>query len=162
MTEIPKPTNEGPADPPRRELLSWLAGGLLSLWAVGFAWVVGSFIRPPHTRQSLAQRTLRAGTLDSLPVGQARLVRNSTEPIYVVRSSEDKLVAVSAICTHLHCVLNFDDSSKRLLCPCHAASFDLNGNVLDGPAPRPLQRFEVDTQLGEILVQTHHRPGGEA
>ncbi len=162
MTELQRSTEEGLMDPPRRRLLTWLAGGFLSIWAAGFAWVVGSFLRPPHTRQSLGQRTLNAGSLESLPVGHGRLVRNRSEPIYVVHTAESKLVALSAVCTHLHCILNFDEAGKRMVCPCHAASFDLNGNVLDGPAPRPLRRFNVETRLGEIVVHTHRQPGGEA
>lgn len=57
--------------------------------------------------------------------------------------------AISAVCTHLRCTINpFVDPDDRYpvryaRCPCHGSVFDINGNVLDGPAPRPLDFFAV-------------------
>ena len=141
-------------DTNRRSLLGWLTGGFLSLWAVGTAWVVGAFVRAPHAPEGLADREHRLGALDDLPVGKATLLQHDDGPIWVVRSAEDKLVGLSAVCTHMHCVLHWDEGQKLLRCPCHEASFDLNGNVLDGPAPRSLARHAVETKLGQIYVRT--------
>jgi Rieske Fe-S protein len=57
--------------------------------------------------------------------------------------------AISAVCTHLRCTINpFVDPDDRYpvrhsLCPCHGSVFDIDGNVLDGPAPRPLEFFAM-------------------
>ena len=138
--------------PTRRRLLGWLSRGFLSLWAVGLAWLVAGFLKPPRSRESLGQRVVNVGPASSLLPGQAQLVRHGREPVFVVRTTAGELIGVSAVCTHLHCVLDFDRAQNRLACPCHEGAFDLNGNVLGGPAPRPLSRYRVETRLGQIYL----------
>jgi cytochrome b6-f complex iron-sulfur subunit len=136
----------------RRRLLSWLTTGFLSLWGLGFAWVVASFVKPPKSKQSLAERVIEVGPLVDLPVGEAKLVRHGREPVWVVRAAENELVGLSAICSHMHCVLTWDEGQRSLLCPCHNGAFDLNGNVLKGPPPRSLPRYRVETRLGKVYL----------
>ena len=68
----------------------------------------------------------------------------------MVRTDEDTLVGLAGVCTHLHCVLTWNADQRSLLCPCHEGAFDINGNVRMGPPSRPLRRYRVETQLGEI------------
>ncbi len=121
--------------PRRRDLLRWAARGFLSLWALAIGWVSLAFLKPPRSRGGLAERILHAGPLVDLPAGQARLLRHGREPIWIVRLDEERLVALAGVCTHLHCVLDFDAAARRLACPCHEGAFDLNGNVTHGPPP---------------------------
>jgi cytochrome b6-f complex iron-sulfur subunit len=62
------------------------------------------------------------------------------------------VVAASAVCTHVRCILGFDRERRGLVCPCHDGRFDLNGNVLSGPPPRPLPIYEVSIRAGEVFV----------
>jgi Rieske Fe-S protein len=133
--------------------LRWLARGFLSLWGFAAAYVIGSFMKTPVERRSLGERLIDAGDLDSLGVGDARVVRNGREPIFVVRKGENTLIALSGICTHLHCVLTWNGARQRLDCPCHRGAFDINGNVAAGPASRALQLYDVETRLGRIYVR---------
>ncbi len=153
---------EGEASPPRRRFLGWLTGAFLSLWGLGFAWVVAAFLRAPRSGGGLAERVLAVGPLAELPVGRARFVRHGREPIWVVRTAEDTLVGLSAVCTHLRCILDWSDEEEMLRCPCHEGAFDLNGNVLRGPPPRPLGRYRVEVQLGQIYVYLGPAAGGSA
>ena len=137
----------------RRRLLTWLARGFLSLWGLAFAWVVTAFTKPPRERGGIAERVIKVGPLESLPVGQARLVRHGREPIFVIRTAEDAAVGLSGVCSHVHCVLRWDETQGTLACPCHDGAFDVNGNVLQGPPPRPLRRYQVETRLGDMYVQ---------
>lgn len=138
--------------PSRRSLLGWLSRGFLSLWAVGLAWVVVGFLKPPRSRESLGQGVVKVGHETDLLPGQAQLVRHGREPVFVVRTAAGELIGVSAVCTHLHCVLDFDRAQSRLVCPCHEGSFDLSGNVLTGPPPRPLLTYRVETRLGQVYL----------
>lgn len=138
--------------PRRRRVLKWLTGGFLSLWGFGFAWVIAAFLKPLHSQGHLGERVIRVGPLDALPVGQAQLVRRGREPLFVIRSGEESLVGLAGVCTHLHCVLQWDDEQEQLQCPCHEGAFDANGNVLKGPAARGLRRYRVETRLGEIYL----------
>jgi Rieske Fe-S protein len=137
----------------RRKWLRWMSNGFLSLWGFAFFYVIGSFMKTPHDRRRLGERVIEAGTVDSLPVGQARMVRFGREPIFVIRTDEETLVGLAGVCTHLHCVLAWNEEQEELDCPCHRGSFDLNGNVLTGPAPSSLRRYDIETRLGRIYVR---------
>jgi menaquinol-cytochrome c reductase iron-sulfur subunit len=62
---------------------------------------------------------------------------------FVIRKSEnpDELLILNSRCTHLACTVNWKEAERVFLCPCHDASFDAEGAVIDGPPPRPLDRF---------------------
>ena len=138
----------------RRTAILWLTRGFLSLWAVGATALGIGFLKAPSREKRPGEGLVEAGTLSSLPVGGSRFLRHGSRPLFVVRVSETEVVALSAICTHLHCVLKWDDADGRLLCPCHAGSFDRTGNVLAGPATRPLPQYRVEIRDDAIFVRT--------
>lgn len=82
--------------------------------------------------------------------------------IFIVREPKG-IYVLSAICTHLGCNINWFDSESQFKCPCHGSFFDLNGDVIGGPAPEPLFRTMVRlTQDGSIEVnvtQNANKPG---
>jgi Rieske Fe-S protein len=61
---------------------------------------------------------------------------------FVIRKSEspDGIIILDSRCTHLGCTVNWKEDERVFLCPCHDASFDAEGAVIDGPPPRPLDR----------------------
>lgn len=63
---------------------------------------------------------------------------------FVLLQGESEAWALSRICTHLGCRLNYSEEHKRLVCPCHQSQFDLAGKRLEGPARRDLATFEVE------------------
>lgn len=138
--------------PGRRVALRWLIRGFLSLWAVGGAFLGISFLRLPGTERRPGRGRVNCGPLQTLAVGEARFVRHGEQPIFVVRASEKEVVAMSAVCTHLRCILKWDQGTGTFLCPCHAGSFDRGGNVLSGPPNRPLARHRAEVRSGEIVV----------
>jgi menaquinol-cytochrome c reductase iron-sulfur subunit len=62
---------------------------------------------------------------------------------FAIRKSEDPkdIVILSSRCTHLGCTVNYKDDAQAFICPCHDAKFSKDGVVLDGPPPRPLDRY---------------------
>ena len=133
-------------------MLRWLVRGFLSLWGLAAAGVGISFLKAPESGERPSQNRVKCGALSSLPVGSARFIRHGTEPLFVVRASETEVVALSAICTHLRCVLQWNEASGTIRCPCHAGSFDRSGNVLSGPPPRPLRTHPAEVRADEIIV----------
>lgn len=71
---------------------------------------------------------------------------------WVVKKSNNEVVAFAPQCTHLGCAFRWDDRRRTFLCPCHTSNFDLDGNVLDGPAPRPLDRYAVKLEGTKLLL----------
>lgn len=92
---------------------------------------------------------LRSDELDR--EGEALLqVRGMSRPVYLRRTPSGDLVALLASCTHNGCQPAPIDA--RLVCPCHGSEFSLTGEVLQGPAERPLTRYRVIEDEGEIVV----------
>ncbi len=71
---------------------------------------------------------------------------------YLVRLADGGFLALSRQCTHLGCSVPWDEAAGRFACPCHASVFDLRGDVLAPPAPRPLDLFAVRIENGIVKV----------
>jgi glycine/D-amino acid oxidase-like deaminating enzyme/nitrite reductase/ring-hydroxylating ferredoxin subunit len=84
---------------------------------------------------------LRAGSgdADSVPRGKGVVIERDGERMAVYRSEHGAVSAVSAVCTHLGCVVNWNTAERTWDCPCHGSRFALDGSVVDGPATRPLE-----------------------
>ncbi|MBI3291392.1 MAG: ubiquinol-cytochrome c reductase iron-sulfur subunit [Elusimicrobia bacterium] len=88
--------------------------------------------------------------------------RQKEQRIWVVRT-ENQFYVLWARCTHLGCTPNWFAAEGRVRCPCHGSNFRVSGDVIAGPAPKPLYRVAV-TELasGELLVDKsvlENRPG---
>jgi len=66
-----------------------------------------------------------------------------TQGIYVICTAPSTYVALSSICTHQGCTVNYSSGSKQFSCPCHGGLFDITGKVLGGPPPSPLTQYKV-------------------
>jgi cytochrome b6-f complex iron-sulfur subunit len=148
MTE---PTPAAPID--RRGFLKWTSRIFVGLWGLAGLGIVAAYLRPPGKGHRVAERLVRVGPLEELRVGDARLVRHGTTPFFVIRTDAERVIALSAVCTHVRCILGYDREHKSLVCPCHEGRFDLSGNVLAGPPPRALRAFEVAVRAGDVYVQ---------
>jgi menaquinol-cytochrome c reductase iron-sulfur subunit len=71
---------------------------------------------------------------------------------WVVRTPTDEFIAFAPQCTHLGCAYHWDERNKYFLCPCHTSTFALDGTVLSGPAPRPLDRYRVKLENGHLFI----------
>lgn len=80
--------------------------------------------------------------------------RTSTEKAsaWILKKSDSDVIAYGPSCTHLGCAYKWDQSSKNFICPCHTSAFSIDGKVLAGPAPRPLDRYDVRVDNGKILL----------
>jgi cytochrome b6-f complex iron-sulfur subunit len=147
----PDPTTTAPTT--RRDFLTWLNRAFLGLWALGGAGVVAAYLRPPEKHEAGAEGLVAVGMLDEMRIGDARMVRHGITPFYVIRVDGQRVIAISAVCTHVRCILGFDHERHSLVCPCHDGRFDLSGNVLSGPPPRALKTYEVSVRAGEVFVR---------
>ena len=74
--------------------------------------------------------------------------------VYIKRTSEDKFVAISATCSHLGCIVTWDEGEKQFKCPCHNGVYNPEGKVVSGPPPAPLRRHKIKIEDGTLLVST--------
>jgi menaquinol-cytochrome c reductase iron-sulfur subunit len=73
--------------------------------------------------------------------------------IWIVKKPDNSVVAYSSSCTHLGCGYRWIAAQQRFACPCHGSLFDINGAVLAGPAPRPLDTLPTRVENNRLLVQ---------
>jgi menaquinol-cytochrome c reductase iron-sulfur subunit len=72
--------------------------------------------------------------------------------VYVVKNSDTEIYVMSTVCTHMGCLVHWDDSKKEFLCPCHGGVYDVDGKVLAGPPPRPLDRMQKKLEKQQLFV----------
>ena len=72
--------------------------------------------------------------------------------LWAVRHSESEVTVYSPICTHLGCYYNWDSQTGRFECPCHGSVFSIDGKVLSGPAPRPLDTLQTKVENGALFI----------
>jgi glycine/D-amino acid oxidase-like deaminating enzyme/nitrite reductase/ring-hydroxylating ferredoxin subunit len=82
-------------------------------------------------------------SLDELPVGEAAILKLNGERTAAFRDERGQLHAVSAVCTHMGCVLGWNSVDRTWDCSCHGSRFTLDGSVLHGPATTDLKRMPV-------------------
>jgi cytochrome b6-f complex iron-sulfur subunit len=90
---------------------------------------------------------------DSLGVWRANRILIAGRPGFVVRTP-DAIHAVSAVCTHLGCVVRWQQGRRQFFCPCHGGRYSAEGLVLGGPPPAPLPTFGVQVAAGKIIVES--------
>ena len=78
---------------------------------------------------------------------------------WVVRGADNRIAAFGPQCTHLGCAYHWDDGKNLFLCPCHNSLFGVDGKVKAGPAPRPLDRYDVKVQGNKLLIGNLRQSG---
>jgi menaquinol-cytochrome c reductase iron-sulfur subunit len=77
---------------------------------------------------------------------------------WAVKLDNGEVIAFAPQCTHLGCAVHWDDPKKQFLCPCHNSVFSIDGKVVSGPAPRPLDRFEAKVQNNKLMLGEIQEP----
>jgi len=135
----------------RRSFLKRLWGVLGIIAGVEFLWAGSSFLRPGHTsKKDTRKKLVTAGNVSDFRPGDVYPFRNGL--FYLVRFEDGGFMAFSLKCTHLGCSVLWDDSEKIFNCPCHASSFGKYGEVINPPAPRPLDVYPVFVEEGFVKV----------
>ncbi len=133
----------------RRRFLQFLLALLGSTALLSFAYPLLRFLAPPAAGAKTQRVTLKK---DEIPVGEAKDFIFNNAPAVVINRPGKGFAAFSRVCTHLGCLVEYERAKNRLLCPCHAGTFDLDGNVIAGPPPKPLTKFAVRVEGENIVV----------
>jgi cytochrome b6-f complex iron-sulfur subunit len=96
---------------------------------------------------------VRAGKVEEFLPGSVSLVQAGR--FYLVRYDNGGFIAYWQRCTHLGCSVPYEEEQAAFRCPCHGSAFDGHtGEVLGGPAPRPMDTFPIEIKDGEVFVDT--------
>ena len=83
-------------------------------------------------------------------------VSSEKQTAWVVKLPDQQIVAFGPQCTHLGCAYHWEERSSEFLCPCHSSVFSVDGKVISGPAPRPLDRYDTKIENGKLLLGALH------
>lgn len=127
---------------------AWVAAGVVVLGeliggTLAFLW--------PRRKQGASEKIFVAGKTSDFKTGE--IVPFRRERTFIVRL-DGGFLAMSSICTHLHCIVNWNGALKTFECPCHGGKFNEEGIVTGGPPPRPLDLYKLQVVAGKLVVDT--------
>lgn len=149
----------------------------------GGEWIPGGFAYPRIKAGQFGGKFTLARSGESYSVEEAPEL-NSTGKFFIVKVDKNKseaengivptndnnvgvetgdgayLIAIYQVCTHLGCLIPFQASQNRFICPCHGSTFERNSHYVLGPAPRNLDQFPVTLENGALVVDTGKKKTG--
>ena len=135
----------------RREFLN-IAWGISLFGMFGQAGTaLMRFLKPRLEPGSFGSKVV-AGQVDEFVPGTVSHVREGR--FYISRLEDGGMLALWHRCTHLGCTIPWRDDEGRFICPCHSSIFNSTGEVISGPAPRPMDIFPVEIDGQEVVVDT--------
>ena len=135
----------------RRTILRWLLGGGFAASIASFIYPAVRFMDPPDIPEASVNE-VAAGKVQDFKPNSGKIVKFGSRPALLVRAGENDWKAFSAVCTHLNCTVQYRDATHQIWCACHNGMFDLNGRVVGGPPPRPLDAFTVNIRDEQVVV----------
>lgn len=140
----------------------WGIGGLIG---IGYGVSAVAYVVGPSLQKQQTETWVRLGPTTKVELGIPTLFRftietqtgwiANTEEIsaYVLTTDGRTYIAMSNICTHLGCRVRWITDQDQFFCPCHNGVFDVSGNVVSGPPPRPLDRYEVKVEEDQLFIK---------
>lgn len=151
MTEKNEETNEAQPKPRPSALTSRRHFIQLGAAALGAAWV-GTVVQARlFPRGSTGEANPVRFPLSELPVGAVKYGTYGDVPIIIMRNAES-IKAFSLVCTHLGCIVDWNQGDQQFYCPCHDGYFDQFGEVIAGPPPVPLEQYPVTVEEDAVIV----------
>jgi Rieske Fe-S protein len=142
----------------RREFIKKALYGVFALLGLG-SLAAGLKALAPSGRQEKELVWFPLAAEDEVPrsgVKKAELVyavagRERKARVFIV-SSSDRLTVLSAVCSHLGCLVNYRKETREFVCPCHGGKYDIAGRNIEGPPPAPLTAYPVEVRNGMVMV----------
>jgi cytochrome b6-f complex iron-sulfur subunit len=133
----------------RRKFLVLCLGGLAALAAAAVTYPVFRYLAPRSRKESAEKVVI---PLQDVPEGEAKFFEFAGSSAVLVKKRGGDLIALSAVCTHLGCIVQWEKAKQDFLCPCHAGLYTAEGTVISGPPPRPLTKLPLVVENGNITV----------
>jgi len=139
-------------DPTRRRFINWWLGTTAGAFLASVLYPVTRYLIPPEIAESTAASVTLPVKLNEVKPNSGHIFKFGNRPAILVRTASGDLKAFSAVCTHLNCTVQYRADLSHIWCACHNGHFDLNGQNIGGPPPRPLDAFVVNVRGAQIVV----------
>jgi cytochrome b6-f complex iron-sulfur subunit len=135
----------------RRRFLKMTWGAIGGIAAIEIGGILFAYLQPRLAEGEFGG-VIDAGSVDDFPPASVTHIVNGR--FYLTRLGDGGFLALYQRCTHLGCAVPWDQTVSMFVCPCHNSQFTDTGEVLNPPAPRPLDLFAVTFSDGRVLVDT--------
>jgi Rieske Fe-S protein len=139
------------AHPSRRSFLDYLLGTSVIATLGAIVYPIFRFMQPPQIVES-SENSVIAAKVNELPNNSGKIFKFGNKPGIVVRTDTGEFKAFSAVCTHLECIVQYRQETKQIWCACHNGQYNLSGQNIGGPPPRPLEEYKVNTRGDDVVV----------
>jgi Rieske Fe-S protein len=148
----------------RRNFLAIAIGAIGAVIGVVIAIPAVAYVIGPALKRKTSENWVRLGPTSKVELGTPSLFKTIVErqtgwilteeeiSVYVLTENGRDYIALSNICTHLGCRVRWITDQGQYFCPCHNAAFDKIGQVVSGPPPRPLDRYETKVEDDQLYI----------
>lgn len=133
----------------RRTFLGLCLGGMAAFAAGVVMWPVYRYLSP-RSGNDAGRKVVVAE--QAIPETGVHFFEYAGSAAVLVRRPGGGFVALSAVCSHLGCIVQWDKDRQGFICPCHGGQFSAEGVVVSGPPPRPLDKLPVSLANGLITI----------
>ena len=136
----------------RRGFLDWMVRLVGTSLGAFVLYPVLRYLVPPRIPEAVTRRVV-AAKKDELAPGSFKTFPFGSQPGILIRSADGEYRALSAVCTHLGCTVQYRNSDRTIWCACHDGLYDLEGRNISGPPPRPLETYVVHVEGEDVVVE---------
>lgn len=138
----------------RRGLVKWMLGGSFAVTAAGVLYPIAQFVAPISVGAAEVGQWKLVGKVSALPARGGLKAAYGPNPLWVIHvDQEPRLRALSAICTHLGCIVHWYGDKGIFHSPCHDGKYDSLGKVISGPPPRALPAYDLQLRGDDIFIK---------
>jgi cytochrome b6-f complex iron-sulfur subunit len=140
---------------PRRAFVGMALGAAGVCYAGAIAYPVYRYLASPAERAEAATAVTEVTLKDAqkLPTGSALMFRFGPKPAMLIHHADGSWVALTAVCTHLGCTVQYQPERNVIHCACHGGEYDsVTGKNIAGPPPRPLTRYVAKVTDKGVVV----------
>lgn len=150
---VPVQTQNGDAKT-RRAFLA-IAGTAGACWAAALAYPVYRYLASPGEMALSASAVTEVTLKDAqkLPAGSALMFKFGAAPAALIHHEDGRWIALSAVCSHLGCTVQYEQDQDRIHCACHGGVYNAyTGANVSGPPPKPLKLYKVAVNDTGVVV----------
>lgn len=137
--------SNGSSSNTRRRFVNWFLGTSVGALMASVLYPVARYVSPPDVPEAATQQVEAGLTNDPELLDKGfKIVRFGADPVILIHVGQMDFRAFSATCTHLDCIVEYQQDRRRIWCNCHNGEYNLSGQVISGPPPRPLTPYKVD------------------
>ena len=154
-THAPRPPAEEVPPLSRRKFVKAGMAVAGAAYAAALGYPLYRYLASPAERAAMlaAVKEVTLADADKLPREAALMFKFAGRPALLLHHADDTWTALTAVCTHLGCTVQFDKDRKAIYCACHGGIYDAKtGANISGPPPKPLTKYAAQIPPGKVVI----------